>query len=198
MTRRTPPGPPLAVPTAATSAATAELGLRLPTADDVPRLTEICQDPDIQRYTRVPSPYTHEHARAFVAFAAAGVAEATGLHLVVVDAPTDRVLGAVGLGIDRRDASGEIGYWVAPEARRRGVAVTGCRALLTHAFEVLGLGYVALWAAAANDASNAVARRLGCTHEGTARRAMLLGPTGDWSAPRGDANLWGIRPGELR
>ncbi len=161
------------------------------------RITAICQDAEVQRFTRVPSPYTEEDARSFVALAAAGVADATGLHLVVTDAATDLVLGAVGIAIDRRDASGEIGYWVAPEARRRGVATQGCRTLLAHAFEVLGLGYVALWAAADNPASNAVARRLGCSHEGMARRAMLLGPTGDWSAPRGDANLWGLRPGEL-
>ena len=192
MQRRSPPPGPLAVPERAAPG----LRLRVPTEGDVLRITEICQDAEVQRFTRVPSPYTEEHARAFVAFAAAGVADATGLHLVVTD-DADLVLGAVGIGIDRRDASGEIGYWVAPEARRRGVAVAGCRTLLTHAFDVLGLGYVALWAAAENPASNGVARRLGFTHEGTARRAMLLGPTGDWSAPRGDANLWGLRPGEL-
>ncbi len=194
MTRRTPPKGPLALP----QHPAAHLDLRVPTLDDVPRIVQVCQDPEIQRFTRVPSPYTEEDGRAFVAFAAAGAEEATGLHLVVVDTDTDRVIGAVGVGIDRRDASGEIGYWVAPEARRRGVAVAACRTLLTHAFEVLGLGYVALWAAAANPASNAVATRLGFTHEGTARRGMLLGPTGNWSAPRGDANLWGLRPGELR
>lgn len=176
---------------------TAGLRLRVPTADDVARITEVCQDAEVQRYTRVPSPYTEAHARAFVALAEAGLDEATGLHLVVVEEDRDQVLGAVGIAIDRRDASGEIGYWVAPEVRGRGVTTTGCRILLAHAFEVVGLGYVALWAAADNPASNAVARRLGCTHEGTARRAMLLGPTGDWSAPRGDANLWGLRPGEL-
>ncbi len=194
MDRRTPPRGPLPVP----DRPAAGLRLRLPTERDVTRITEVCQDVEVQRYTRVPSPYTEEHARAFVALAARGVSEATGLHLVVVEQQQDRVLGAVGLAIDRRDASGEIGYWVAPEVRGRGITTTGCRTLLGHAFEVVGLGYVALWAAVDNPASNAVARRLGCTHEGTARRAMLLGPTGDWSAPRGDANLWGVRPGELR
>ena len=193
MPRRSPPPGPLAVPDRAGPG----LRLRVPTEGDVTRITEICQDAEVQRFTRVPSPYTEEHAGSFVALAVAGVADATGLHLMITDADTDLVLGAVGLALDRRDASGEIGYWVAPEARRRGVAVAGCRTLLAHAFDVLGLGYVALWAAAENPASNGVARRLGCTHEGTARRAMLLGPTGDWSAPRGDANLWGIRPGEL-
>ena len=194
MNRRTPPQGPLPVP----DRIAAGLQLRLPRVADIPRITEVCQDAEVQRYTRVPAPYTEDHARAFVDLAATGLAEATGLHLVVVDAHDDRVLGAVGLAIDRRDASGEIGYWVAPEVRRQGVTTTACRTLLGHAFDVVGLGYVALWAAADNPASNGVARRLGCTHEGTARRAMLLGPTGDWSAPRGDANLWGLRPGELR
>ncbi len=62
---------------------------------------------------------------------------------------------------------------------------------------MLGLGYVMLWTAVENPASNAVARRLGFTHEGTSRDAMVLGPSGDASAPRGDAHLFGLRPGEL-
>jgi len=173
-----------------------DLTLRPPGTRDIPRITAICRDEAVQRYTRVPSPYTVADAERFVESAAAARHEDTGVHLVAVDTD-DHVLGAIGLTIDRRDQSGEIGYWVAPEARGRGVAVRGSRLLLAHGFGVLGLGYVMLWAAAENPASSAVARRLGFTHEGTSRDAMVLGPTGDASAPRGDAHLFGLRPGEL-
>jgi hypothetical protein len=61
----------------------------------------------------------------------------------------------------------------------------------------LGLGYLGLNAAVENEASNAVARRLGFTLEGTMRSSFVDGPNGDPTAPRGDANWWGLRPGEL-
>jgi hypothetical protein len=41
--------------------------LRPFTEDDVPAIVAACQDPEIPRWTRVPSPYTEADARAFVA-----------------------------------------------------------------------------------------------------------------------------------
>lgn len=174
-----------------------DLLLRPPRLADVPDITRICRDPDIERFTRVPSPYTEDDARQFVELAAAALADGTGAHLLVVDRRDDRILGAVGLSIDPRDWSGELGYWVAPDARRRQIATRASRLLLRFGFGELELGYVMLWAAAVNAGSNGVARALGFTHEGTSREAMLDGPTGERSAPRGDANLWGLRPDEL-
>lgn len=174
-----------------------DLRLRPPTEDDVAAVTAACQDPDIQRFTRVPSPYTTEHARAFVRFCAQGLADGSGIHLVAVDRDDDRLLGAIGLDIDGTDVSGELGYWIAPGERRRGVATRGGRLLLTLAFGTFDLGYVGLYAAATNAASNAVARRLGFTHEGTRRLAMLDGPSGDRTSPRCDANVWGLLPDEF-
>jgi RimJ/RimL family protein N-acetyltransferase len=113
-----------------------DLRLRRPTEADVPAITTACQDPDIQRWTRVPSPYREEHARSYVQFS--------------------------------RDGS-----------------------------ERLELGYLGLLAAGPNERSNALARRLGFSHEGTLREATIDGPSGDRSAPRCDVNWWGLRPGEL-
>jgi RimJ/RimL family protein N-acetyltransferase len=173
-----------------------DLRLRPPAAVDVDAITAACQDPEIQRFTRVPSPYGRDDAAQFVRLAGEALAEGTGVHLLAVD-PADRLLGAVGLSVDRVDFSGELGYWVAPDARGRGVATRGGRLLLELAFGPLALGFVDLHASANNPASNAVARRLGFTHEGTQHDATVDGPSGDRSAPRCDVNLWGIRPGEL-
>ncbi|MFW6009829.1 MAG: GNAT family N-acetyltransferase, partial [Actinomycetota bacterium] len=43
-----------------------ELSLRPPAERDVDRITEICRDDEVQRWTRVPSPYTRDDARGFV------------------------------------------------------------------------------------------------------------------------------------
>jgi RimJ/RimL family protein N-acetyltransferase len=179
-----------------------ELRLRVPVSDDVPAITAACQDPDIQRWTRIPSPYREADARSFVELAQGGVERGGSVHLLVVPAghegePGGALLGAVGVGIDPADFSGEFGYWLTPSARGRGVATRAGRLLCRFALEGVGLGYLGLVAASHNAASNAVARRLGFTHEGTLRDAMIDGPSGDRSAPRCDANWWGLRPGEL-
>jgi RimJ/RimL family protein N-acetyltransferase len=180
-----------------------ELQLRPATLDDVPSITAVCRDPAIQRWTRVRSPYTAADARDYVEqLVRPSLERGTGVHLLVVPTgtaggPGGTVLGAVGCSVDRSDLAGIVGYWLAPEARGRGVATRGTRLVCRFAFDELGLGYLGLNAAVDNAASNAVARRLGFTLEGTMRAAMVDGPSGDPTAPRADANWWGLRPGEL-
>lgn len=175
-----------------------DVRLRPPADADLPAITRLCQDPEVQRWTRVPSPYTLDDARAFLDLHAACLERGTGIHLLAVDAGSDELLGAVGTDIDPRDVSAEVGYWVGPHARGRGVATRGARLLLRFVLDDLGIRYVRLQAAVANPASNGVARKLGFAHEGTSRDAMLIGPMSDPTGPRGDANIWGLRPGELR
>lgn len=186
--------PPIVVP----DLVAGDLALRGPAPADVDAITRICQDPDVQRWTRVPAPYTIDDARRFVLMAIGALAEGTGAHLLAVSA-TDRrqVLGCVGLSIDGADRSAELGYWVAPEARGRGVATRSGRLLLGYAFEHLGVGAVRLQAAVTNAASNEVARALGFRPVGVLRRSMIDGPSGDRTAPRCDAQLYDLVPGEL-
>ncbi len=172
-----------------------DLRLRPPAERDIPRITAVCQDTEIQRWNWVPSPYREEDAQAFVRLAAEALEAGTGVHLVVVR-DDDVVLAAAGLDIDRRDLTGQVGYWVAPEARRQGVAVRSTRRLLRWAFEELSLAYVALIVAAENPGSNAVARALGFTLEGVAAEATIL-RFDDGSERRGDVQRYGIRPREL-
>lgn len=175
-----------------------DLALRAPAPADVAAITRICSDPDIQRWTRVPTPYTTDDARRFVLMAIGALAEGTGAHLLAVRNEDRRVvLGCIGLSIDLADRTGELGYWVAPEARGRGVAARGGRLLLAHAFARLGVGSVLLQAAVDNAASNGVARSLGFRPVGRRRSAMIIGPAGDLDAPRSDAQLYDLVPGEL-
>lgn len=174
-----------------------DLRLRPPHENDVAAILRLCRDPEVQHFTRVPSPYTEDDARDFLSLHAARLEAGTGVHLLAVDTATDEVLGAIGGDIDHRDYSAEVGYWVGADVRGRGIATRGTRRLLRFFLGGLDVRYVMLHAAVDNPASNAVARKLGFTHEGTSQDAMLLGPTGDPSGPRGDANLWGLRPGEL-
>lgn len=171
--------------------------LSRPTEADVDQLVEACQDPEIVRFTQVPSPYTREHARNYVLLSVKGAEEGAALNLLGRDAD-GRLLGAFGMPrVSPPDLSGEIGYWVAPWARRQGVATRATRAVCRWAFEVGGFERLHLEAAAINAGSNGVARRLGSTLEGTLRQAALEGATGQPGGPRWDLDVWGLLPGEL-
>ena len=60
--------------------------LRAPVDADVGAITEACQDPDIQHFTFVPSPYTEQDARAWVRGAPDHRAAGEAMNLMVTDA----------------------------------------------------------------------------------------------------------------
>lgn len=156
---------------------TGRLRLRAFEAGDVGDVAAACADPLIQRWLPLPSPYTDEDARAWVT-EGAHADRLAGCGIQRAMAPTDggRLVGSVGLvRIDRRHASGEVGYWVAPWARRRGYAVEATRALARWGLGTLGLARVELRAAPENVASQRVALRAGFVCEGVQRSAGRTG-----------------------
>ena len=95
-----------------------ELLLRPWRGDAVDAVWEACQDPEIQRWTTVPSPYTRDDAEWWVGGSAERWAsgEAT---FACVDAGTGALLASFGLH-DAGDEGGPmVGYWVAGPARGR-------------------------------------------------------------------------------
>jgi RimJ/RimL family protein N-acetyltransferase len=147
-----------------------EIALRAWRQADVPAITAACQDPEIPRWTAVPSPYTEEDARAFLAVQEADLESGRQLALAAVDS-ADVVLGGLGLSnFDWPDRRGEIGYWVAPEARGRGTGTRAVRLLSTWALADLGLERLELLVNPGNAASQTLAERAGFTREGLLRR----------------------------
>ncbi len=173
-----------------------EQRLRLPEPKDVAAITSACQTLDVQRFTRMPAPYTTADAEAFLAMATEGLADASGIHLVITDPPGEALYGACGLELDWRDRTAEVGYWLHPNARGRGIAGRAAAELCRFAFG-LGIGRIGLQTAASNEGSAAIARRLGFTEEGRFRGAGIDGRSGDPTAPRVDMLQFGLLPGEL-
>jgi RimJ/RimL family protein N-acetyltransferase len=149
--------------------------LRVPTDDDVDAITAACQDPQIPRFTRVPSPYTRADALRYVADAVAGWEVGTSRALVMCDARTGALLGSIGLLAHEPFEVSEIGYWVAAEARRRGVASRAVRLLSTWALTNLGILRLQLVTHVDNVASQGVAERAGFTREGVLRSYATMG-----------------------
>jgi len=124
-------------------------------------------DEDIARWN--PGPVGPEGAATFMA----DRNDWTGNHASWAVADTsDRLIGSVSLHkIDPDQADAEIGYWIAPWARRRGQATGSVLAAAGFAFEQLGLHRVYLYHAVENPGSCGVARSAEFVHEGTLRQS---------------------------
>jgi RimJ/RimL family protein N-acetyltransferase len=152
-----------------------------------------CQDPEIQRWTSLPSPYLPEHAEHFVTtHTRQAWADRTSAPLGVFDPATGELLGANGL-IHRGGLTGEIGYWVAPWARGRGVATRATHAVAAWALSALGLTRLAWRAEVGNHASRLIAERLGFRLEGVQRAGTVRE-----GGSRVDCWTASLLPGELR
>ena len=153
------------------------LTLRPWRVDDADAVYRACQDPDIQRWTQVPVPYTRADAEDFVTeLAPAAWRGGTGVVFAVVDG-SDSLLASIGVvDLDRPNRSCEIGYWVAPDARRHGVA-SGATALLSAwVGEAFDVDRVELYTAPENVASQGVAARVGFRRDGEAEHASRGAP----------------------
>jgi RimJ/RimL family protein N-acetyltransferase len=139
-----------------------DLVLRPKRPEDVDAITAACQDPEIPRWTLVPSPYTRADAEAFLARSAEEEAAGQSANLLAVDARDGTLLGSFSvMGLDREPGYGEIGYWVAKEARGRGVATRAVRLLSDWAIRELGLTRVEILAHKDNAPSRRVAEKAG-------------------------------------
>jgi RimJ/RimL family protein N-acetyltransferase len=149
--------------------------LSMPTHDDIDRITELCQDEQIQRWTTVPSPYRRRDAYGFVReIVPVGWDSGGNLTWAVRDPEARTVLGMVGLELDGH-GSAEIGYWLGAQARGSGLMTEAVRLVVDHAFAPAGLGLqrISWHASVGNWASRRVAWRLGFTVEGTIRAHMF-------------------------
>jgi RimJ/RimL family protein N-acetyltransferase len=164
--------------------------LRLPTGDDVDEITRACQDPELQRWIPVPVPYEREHGAQWVADTPRSWDLDHELRWVITDAEDPRPLGAIGLH-SRDDTMREVGFWLAPWARGRGVMTQAARLACGWGFDDLGLGRIEWWANVGNEPSRQVALRLGFTMEGTCRARILH------RGERVDGWVGGLLPGEL-
>jgi len=79
---------------------------------------------------------------------------------------------------DLRNRNAEIGYFIHPAHHRQGIAAEAVGALLDHCFATLGLHRVQAVIDPDNEASRALAGRLGFRCEGMLRETMFLG--GAW------------------
>lgn len=158
--------------------------LTAPGPDDIDAIYDACQDPDIQHYTTVPSPYTLADAATFVALVAEWWQAGTE-HVWAVRSDGELV-GVVGLH-KIRDGAAELGYWAAASGRGLGYITEAARAVIDFAFGPMRLERLEWHAVVGNLASARVAQKLGFHLEGVRRSGLAGHGTAD---PYGRTDGW--------
>lgn len=144
------------------------LVLRTWLPEDADDLLQACQDEEIQRWTALPRPYLPEHAEHFLDICALRWVQGLAT-FAIVDAAETELLGSIGFVGIPEDGVVEVGYWIAPQARRLGVATAATRLICDWAFDTLAVHRVEWQSYVGNVGSRRVADKCGFTFEGTLR-----------------------------
>jgi RimJ/RimL family protein N-acetyltransferase len=130
--------------------------------EDADALVAACQDPEIPRWTRVPSPYTREDALEFIASSQRDAETGESVGVLAFDDRTGELLGSLSImDLLAEPGYGEIGYWLAAPARGRGIATRAVRLLTDWGHETLQLDRIEIIVHQDNTASHGVPQRAG-------------------------------------
>jgi RimJ/RimL family protein N-acetyltransferase len=162
---------------------------------DVPEKLMAFSDPVVQRFSwSRTTPYTEADARSY--FVEQQEARLLGKELgfaLVAPKDDDVVLGGGSLyDVDLEQGRAAVGYWLAGEARGRGVATHAVRLVARWVFAELGLARLELTCGPDNEASQRVAERCGFVREGVLRSHI------PFKSGRRDTVVFSLLPGELR
>jgi RimJ/RimL family protein N-acetyltransferase len=163
--------------------------LRFPALDDVDGILPAFTDAELREAGNLPA-FDREQLLASIQELPELAEHGRLLALAAADSESGEIIG--GGTIHHLDAERrivEIGYFVLPAARGRGVATTIARMLAEHAFS-LGIERVAAYVNVGNTASERVLEKAGFTREGVVR--SMPKPDGR----RVDKTLFSLLPGE--
>jgi RimJ/RimL family protein N-acetyltransferase len=160
---------------------------------DVPAQLQAFSDPWFQRFSDW-APRTEAEALAYLAAHEQARQRGEQVELALVEPHDDEaLLGGGSLNdVDLQRGQAAIGYWLAPQARGRGVATHAVRLIAGWAFGDLQLARLELTCGPDNHASQRVAERCGFTREGVLRSHL------PFKGGRRDSVVFSLLPGELR
>jgi ribosomal-protein-alanine N-acetyltransferase len=146
---------------------------------DIRLLVDFCNDPGIAHFTFLPVPYEERHAADFVGNQHRRREHGEALDLSIRERHGVELLGAVGLRAFREERSSvEVGYWIAPPARGRGLAPRAVKLMTDWALANLPLRRIDLPLDFRNEASRRVAEKSGFSLTSERRRLHAKGR--DW------------------
>jgi RimJ/RimL family protein N-acetyltransferase len=138
---------------------------------DVEAITAACNDRAIAEFLDlIPSPYTEADARAYIELCREGWSDGTLTNFAITVAEDGEAVGSVGVRwLEPDQGVAEVGYWVAPQARGKGVCTRAVRLVSRWLIADHGIERLQLRADEQNVASRKVAEKAGFTEEGILR-----------------------------
>jgi RimJ/RimL family protein N-acetyltransferase len=150
--------------------------LRRETDADAGAMTSALSDwATAQWLLSVPHPYSHQDSLDWINQAVPeGWRNGSEFWMAIADAGTNDFLGEIGIRMrDPKTRCGEVGYWLVPTARGRGLVQRALRLMIGWAFTELGLDRIDWAASVGNDASYRAAESVGFRIEGLRRQRSL-------------------------
>lgn len=138
--------------------------------DAAPYAAAFGDDPDLGRLLGVEEDPDEATVRGRIEAQAQRTEDAKFVQLAIADPATDEFWGEVLVhSLDDRHRRGEVGFWVVPGQRRRGVASRAVALTLSWLFGELDLLRVEMTTTPENQIVPALAQRLGFKQEGLLR-----------------------------
>jgi RimJ/RimL family protein N-acetyltransferase len=145
--------------------------LRWMRVDDAPACAAAFRDdPDLGRLIGVERDPDEAGIRERIAGQEEAAAEGRGIQLAIADPGSDAFSGSMILhSFDWHSRRAEVGFWLVPAARGRGLGSAAVALAVAWAFTELDLLRVEMTTTPENPAVSVLARRLGFTQEGVLR-----------------------------
>lgn len=128
----------------------------------------------VRNLARLPFPYPRELADEWIRSTTQQIEAGSGYHLAITGPEADSdLIGCIGLRLDMKPRTGNLGYWIGRRFWGHGVATEATVRFARWAFANLDLDVLEAEVAVDNPASAAVLRRAGFRETGTATGSFL-------------------------
>jgi RimJ/RimL family protein N-acetyltransferase len=167
------------------------LVLRRWAESDIGCVEEGSRDPDIPSGTTVPTRFTPAEGLAWIERQWGRHDKREGLSLAIADAGSGEALGNINLLFRRQPLTAEIGYWLIPRVRGRGLGSRAVTLFARWAVTGAGLARVEALVLPDNMASQRVLEKAGFRREGHLRSYLVF------DQQRTNALIYSLLPSDL-
>lgn len=146
---------------------TDRLVLNQPLLSDADDIVEALQNEIYYQNTiNIPKPYTKESAVFWINLASENFKNEDGFIFAIRTSVNGKIIGGIGLGIDKKFNKAELGYWLHQNYWNKGFATEAVKAIIRFGFEDLELKRIFATHFDFNIASGKVMKNAGMKEEG--------------------------------
>ena len=141
--------------------------------EDAPEVQRLAGALEIAEMTAsIPHPYEDGMAESWIRGQRDRYARGEVANFAITLQEDDRLIGSIGLRIERSHERAALGYWVGMSYWGQGYCTEAARAIVRYGFEKLGLHRIYATHFARNPASGRVMQKLGMAREGCLRQHL--------------------------